>query len=186
MKIISGKKKGRKIVGPGPKVVRPMRQLVRKALFDILQNVVTGSDFLDLFSGTGSVGLEALSRGANSATFVDNLPESVKMIGKNIEKLGYQKKTTVYGMDVGDALEKFEMRDRRFDLIFLGPPYGEGLTVQTLEQLSENRTVKDWGIVAAEVFFKNDLSDSFGRLELIDSREYGQSMLLFYRKKSDT
>lgn len=185
MKIISGEKKGRKIFGPGPEAVRPMRQLVRKALFDILRNVVPESDFLDLFSGTGGVGLEALSRGANRAAFVDNLHESIRMIGKNIEKLGYQDKTTVYEMDVKNALEKFKLRDRRYDLVFLGPPYGEGLTVKTLQKFKGTNIVSDWGIIAGEVFFKNDLPEKFGKIELIDSREYGQSRLVIYRKKPE-
>ena len=91
MKIISGEKKGHKIFGPGPKKIRPMRHSVRKALFDILQNVIDGSRFLDLFAGTGGVGLEALSRGAAHVTFVDDFSEAVNLIGKSVEKLGDRK-----------------------------------------------------------------------------------------------
>ncbi|MFB6291591.1 MAG: 16S rRNA (guanine(966)-N(2))-methyltransferase RsmD [Candidatus Bipolaricaulia bacterium] len=183
MKIISGEKKGHKIFGPGPEEVRPMRHSVRKSLFDILQNVVEGSRFLDLFAGTGGVGLEALSRGADHATFVDNLPESVKLIGKNIEKLGYQQVTRLYELDASRAIDKFEGRDRRFDIVFLGPPYQKGLTVQTLNRLGGNKVVRKWGIVGVEVFFKNELEDKFGGLEMVTSRTYGQSKLVIYRRK---
>jgi len=185
MKIISGERKGYKIFGPGPDEVRPMRHAVRKALFDILQNVIEGSRFLDLFAGTGGVGLEALSRGARHATFVDNLPESVKLIGKNIEKLGYQEVATLYEMEVSDAIDKFKRRDRRFDVIFLGPPYEEGLTERTLEQLKSTNVVRRWGIVAVEVFFKTELKDNYGTLEKIDARDYGQSRLLIFRRKPE-
>lgn len=182
MKIISGEKKGHKIFGPGPKEVRPMRHSVRKALFDILQNVVEQSRFLDLFAGTGGVGLEALSRGASHSTFVDNLPESVKLIGKNIEKLGYRDLATLCDMEVSAAIDKFQRRDRRFDIVFLGPPYQKGLTVETLEQLEGINVVRKWGIVAVEVFFKTDLAETYGKLKKIDSRKYGQSKLVIYRK----
>ena len=185
MKIISGEKKGHKIFGPGPDEVRPMRHSVRKALFDILQNVVEGSRFLDLFSGTGGVGLEALSRGASQATFVDNLPESTKLIGKNIEKLGYQKVTRLYELDVSEAIDKFTRADRRFDIIFLGPPYEEGLTEETLNQLKGTNVVRRWGIVGVEIFFKTDLKDNYGELKRIESRDYGQSRLVLYRRKGE-
>ena len=183
MKIISGEKKGHKIYGPGPEEVRPMRHSVRKALFDILQNVIEGARFLDLFAGTGSVGLEALSRGASHATFVDNLPESIQLIGKNIEKLGYQGVTTIHSMAVSEAIEKFKNRDRRFDLVFIGPPYQEGLTESTLKQLEGSEIVRTWGIVTVEVFFKNDLNEKYGELEKIDFSDYGQSKLVIYRRR---
>jgi len=182
MNIISGEKKGHKIFGPGPDEVRPMRHSVRKALFDILRNVVEGSRFLDLFAGTGSVGLEALSRGANHATFVDNLSESVNLIGKNIDKLGYQDVTTLCDMEVSVAIDKFARRDRRFDIVFLGPPYQEGLTKNTLNWLKGTNVVRKWGIVGVEVFFKTDLGQEFGDIEMIESRDYGQSKLIIYRR----
>ncbi len=160
-----------------------MRHLVRKALFDILQHVIRGSQFLDLFSGTGGVGLEALSRGAEHVTFVDNLSESVKLIGKNVEKLEYQDSASIYEMDVRQALDKFKSRDRRFDIVFLGPPYEQGLARKTLKQLAGTNLVKNWGIAGAEVFFKTDLPESMGRLEKIDSHDYGQTSLVIYRRK---
>lgn len=183
MKIISGEKKGYKIFGPGPEEIRPMRHSVRKALFDILQNVIEDSRFLDLFAGTGSVGLEALSQGAKRATFVDNLPESVKLIGKSIDKLGYQEVTTLYEMEVSAAIDKFENRDRRFDIVFVGPPYQENLSSQTLERLKGCKIIRNWGIVGLEVFSKTELEETYGSLERIDSRNYGQSRLIIYRKK---
>ncbi len=183
MKIISGEKKGYKIFGPGPEEIRPMRHSVRKAFFDILQNVIEDSNFLDLFAGTGSVGLEALSRGANHATFVDNLSKSGELIGKSIDKLGYQHETTLDKMEVSVAIDKYVRRDRRFDIIFLGPPYERGLSKRTLNQLKETSLVRLWGIVGVEVFFKTDLSEEYGKLKKIDSREYGQSKLVIYRRK---
>lgn len=185
MKIISGEKKGYKIYGPGPEKIRPMRHSVRKAFFDILQNVIEGSNFLDLFAGTGSVGLEALSQGANHATFVDSLSKSGELIGKSIDKLGYQDVTTLEIMEVSAAIEKYARRDRRFDIVFLGPPYERGLSKKTLNQLKETNLVRRWGILGVEIFFKTDLSQEYGKLKKIDSREYGQSKLVIYRHKPE-
>lgn len=182
MQIISGEKKGYKIYGPGPKKVRPMRQLVRKALFDILRQVVPKSNFLDLYAGTGSVGLEALSRGADRAAFVDRYSEATKLINKNLEKLNYTNSASVYDMEVEAAIEKFDRRDRRFDLVFLGPPYDKGLSEETLALLGENKVAQKGSVVAVEVFFKNDLADSYGDLEMIKESEYGQNKLVFYRR----
>lgn len=184
MQIISGEKKGYKIYGPGPEKVRPMRQLVRKALFDILRQVVPESNFLDLFAGTGSVGLEALSRGADRATFVDRFSEATKLINKNLEKLDYTSSANVYQMKVEAAIDKFDARDRRFDLVFLGPPYDKGLSDETLDLLGQKKVAKSGSVVAVEVFFKNDLDDSYGNLGKIKESEYGQNKLVFYRMET--
>jgi 16S rRNA (guanine966-N2)-methyltransferase len=184
MQIISGEKKGYKIYGPGPDEIRPISHLVRKALFDILRQVVADSKFLDLYAGTGSIGLEALSRGATSATFVDHFSEATKLINKNVEKLNYTGTANVYRMKAEKAIDKFHRRDRRFDIVFLGPPYDQGLAEEALYHLRGKNVVRDGGIVAVEVFFKNDLEISYDDLERIKKSEYGQNKLVFYRRKA--
>ncbi len=185
MQIISGDKKGYRIYGPGPDEIRPMRQLVRKALFDILRQVVPESQFLDLYAGTGSIGLEALSRGASSVTFVDSFSGATQLINRNVEKLGYESQARVYKMKVGEAINKFDRRDRRFDVTFLGPPYDEGLSEETIKLLAGKNVVRSQGLVAVEVFFKNDLADSYGDLVKIKESEYGQNKLYFYRREKN-
>lgn len=183
MQIISGDKKGYRIYGPGPDEIRPMRHLVRKALFDILRQVVPDSRFLDLYAGTGSIGLEALSRGASGVTLVDSFSGATQLINRNVEKLGYESKARVYEMKVEKAIGKFDRRDRRFDVAFLGPPYDEGLAEETLNQLAGKNVVRRGGLVAVEVFFKNDLADHYGDLAKIKESEYGQNKLYFYRRE---
>lgn len=183
MQIISGEKKGYKIYGPGPDEIRPISHLVRKALFDILRQVVPDSKFLDLYAGTGSIGLEALSRGATDATFVDHFSEATKLINRNVEKLSYTDTANVYKLKVEEAIDKFHRRDRRFDIVFLGPPYNQGLAEKTLYQLRENNVVRNGGIVGVEVFFKNELEVKYYDLERIKESEYGQNKLVFYRRQ---
>lgn len=186
MHIISGKKKGHHIKGPGPRDIRPMRQVVRKALFDILRRVIEGSNFADLYAGTGSVGLEALSQGADYVTFVDNMDSAIQIINKNVELLGFDGSARTYCRDVGEMIDVFDRRDRRFDIVFVGPPYGEGLAEETVEEISGKTILEPYGIVALEVFSKEELKDSYGSLELIKRRDYGQNRLLIFRKDSDT
>lgn len=181
MRIIGGEKGGRPIAGPGPKEVRPMRHAVRKALFDILRSEVAGSNFLDLFAGTGSVGLEALSRGAAWATFVERMPEALRLIRKNLKELDMEDRAHVYAGEVEDFLRRSSAKDRTFQLVFLGPPYGKGLTSSTLKTLVDSPSLDEEAIVAAEVFKKNDLPHSFGRLKMVERRDYGQNRLVFYR-----
>ncbi|MFP4588388.1 MAG: 16S rRNA (guanine(966)-N(2))-methyltransferase RsmD [Candidatus Bipolaricaulota bacterium] len=183
MRIIAGTNKGEKIYGPGPAEIRPMREVVRRGLFDTLRQVVENSKFLDLFAGTGSVGLEALSRGASQVTFVDQLDSSVKLIKKNLDRLGFQNRARVYQRDVFSALELFQRRDRRFDLVFLGPPYQSNLDREVLKHLGDCRVVRSNGIAIVEVFSKTDLPEQFGELDLIQISEYGQNKLVFYRQK---
>ncbi|MFP4136574.1 MAG: 16S rRNA (guanine(966)-N(2))-methyltransferase RsmD [Candidatus Acetothermia bacterium] len=186
MQVISGEKKGYRIYGPGPEKIRPMRQLVRKALFDILRQVVPDSKFLDLYTGTGSVGLEALSRGASSVTFVDSFSGAIQLVNRNLEKLGYEKKARVYEMNARKAIDKFDRRDRRFDVVFLGPPYNEGLAEGTLSQFVGKEVVRRGGLAAVEVFFKNDLADRYGDLAKIKESTYGQNKLYFYRREMES
>lgn len=183
MQIIAGEKKGHKLYGPGPDEIRPIRHLVRKALFDILCQVVPESRFLDLFAGTGSVGLEALSRGADHVTFVDSFSEATKLINKNVERLDYTDSTKVCRLETEEALDKFDQRDRRFDLVFLGPPYDQGLARKTLNQLAWTKVARKGSLVAAEVFSKNELDDRYERLVKIKESEYGQNKLVFYRRE---
>ncbi len=158
-----------------------MRNMVRGALFDILRQVVEGSKFLDLFAGTGSVGLEALSRGAERVTFVDNYRPAIQLISKNLDKLRFTGRADVYEKDVDEALTTFAQRDRRFDVAFVGPPYGQGFTEPTLDRIQNQGIVVVGGILVAEVFKKRELPDSIGSLSKIKEENYGQNKLVFYR-----
>lgn len=170
------------MAGPGPDRIRPIRHMVRGALFDILRHVVKGSEFLDLFAGTGSVGLEALSRGAKHVTFVDNYGPATKLIAKNLSRLQFEDKARIYQKDVEEALTTFGRRDRRFEVAFLGPPYEEGLTEPTLKLLSEETVLSAGGIASAEIFKKTSLPEAIGTLRKIQCEKYGQNKLIFYRQ----
>lgn len=162
--------------------IRPMRDFVRTALFNIIEDFVVGARFLDLFCGTGSVGLEALSRGASSCVFVDRSLGACGIVRRNLDALDFLDQGRVME---GDALEMLvEMRrlGRRFDLVFVGPPYGQGLVPRTLTGLGPGTILGEDCVVIAEIHHKETVSDTYGVLDRVDHRRYGDNELHFYRR----
>jgi 16S rRNA (guanine(966)-N(2))-methyltransferase RsmD len=186
MRIVGGKAKGRKLKSlrdkPG---LRPLSEQVREALFNILVERISGSAFLDLFAGTGAVGLEALSRGAKLAFFVEKDKASARVIQQNLELLGYQQKAEVFVLDVIQALQLFVRRKAQFDLIFIGAPYRESvLLIEVLNILGGGQIQTDSSVVVAESHKKTKLEENYGRLRLVKAKSYGDTVLNFYNETS--
>jgi 16S rRNA (guanine(966)-N(2))-methyltransferase RsmD len=181
VRIIGGEKRGRKLVPWEEAGIRPMRDFVRTALFNILADFADEARFLDLFAGTGSVGLEALSRGASKAVFVDVSLEACSIVRRNLDSLGLLERGEVLQADFAEGLDYLARRGRKFDLVFVGPPYGQGLAEEALRLLGGGDLVAPGGVVVTEVFRKEALPASSGRLQLADKRLYGDNALLFYR-----
>lgn len=184
MRIIGGRLSGRSLIEPTPKIkkfLRPMREAVRAALFDILGDSVIDARFLDLFAGTGSIGLEALSRGAQSCVFVDVSDEACQIIRKNIENLGLSAQTRLYQFDALKAIELFHRQGEQFDIVFIGPPYGKELAHKTLAQLAAHPILAPGALVVTEIFKKEQVQREYSLLRSFDVRTYGDNRLWFYR-----
>lgn len=184
MRIIGGRLGGRSLIEPAPQMkrfLRPMREAVRAALFDILSDPVTNARFLDLFAGTGSVGLEALSRGAQSCAFVDNSEQACQIIQENLKNLGLEKRASVYRLDAFTAIELFDRQGKEFDLVFIGPPYGKGLAHKTLAHLAKHSILSPGALVVTEIFKKETVQKEYSLLQSFDERIYGDNRLGFYR-----
>ena len=184
MRIIGGRLSGRSLVEPTPQMkrfLRPMREAVRAALFDVLSDFVLHARFLDLFAGTGSIGLEALSRGAQSCVFVDISEQACQIIRENIKNLGLEKHARVYHLDVLQAIELFDRQGEKFDLVFIGPPYGKGLAQKTLAHLTRYSILSPGALVVTEIFKKEKIQTEYGLLKSFDERTYGDNRLWFYR-----
>jgi len=185
VRIIGGSRRGRKLVEWEETGIRPMRDFVRSALFSILIDFIPEADFLDLFSGTGSVGLEALSRGANSCLFVDCASRSCAIVRRNLEALDFLTEGRVVEGDAIAMIEELARRGRRFDVVFIGPPYYHELAPATLTALSDGRILADDFVVVAEIHHKESAADTYGVLERVDVRRYGDNQLLFYRRADE-
>jgi len=183
MRITGGNLSGRHLLSPTTKATRPMRDAVRMALFSILGPGVGGERFLDLFAGTGAVGIEALSRRASGVTFVEHGRAALNVLQQNLEALDVLERSCVLACDVFQALEQLD-RQAPFSTVFVGPPYGHGLAQKTLQALGETSIVAPDGFVVVEVFRKEILSPRYATLVECDTRRYGDNRLAFYRSET--
>lgn len=178
MRVISGKYKGRII--KMPKGIRPTQDKVRKALFDILGDV-KGLSFLELFAGSGAVGLEALSQGAKQVVFVEEDQKCQEAIRKNLFVIGLSG-YRVIGLDAIGAIKRLKQNNEKFDIIFLDPPYYRKLAKKTLKTLVSYDILAPNGFIIVQHFKKNSLSNVVGDLKLFKQKRYGDTVLSFYKQ----
>ena len=179
MRIIAGVFKGRRLA-PVKGRTRPTAAKVREAVFNILGSAVNGVRVLDLFAGTGALGIEALSRGATAAVFVEDHPEAVKALRRNLEDLGLQRATKVWPLPVTTALKKLAAQGERFGLAFLDPPYGGGKATATLQVLASLELLSAGAAVVVEHSRRDTLPEASGRLRRTEVRRYGDTQVAFY------
>jgi len=181
MRIIAGALKGRRLVTPKGDTTRPTADQVRIALMDTLTPRLAGARVLDLFAGAGGVGLEALSRGAAEAVFVERDARAVAALRENIEALGVKAAARVKRGDVLRELEALYRAGERFDVVFLDPPYDAGLLETTLETLGGGGLLLPEGWVIAQHFTKRAPAERTGSLFAFRTRRFGETTLTFYR-----
>jgi 16S rRNA (guanine(966)-N(2))-methyltransferase RsmD len=182
MRVISGTAKGRKLYAPKSRNIRPALDKVKGAIFNILFDV-RGMDVLDLFAGTGAVGIEAVSRGAAHCTFVDTSFEAATIIRKNIELCGFKDRCRIFPRPVDVAIEYFAKNGQRFDLIFVDPPYLKNLVNPTLQKIAGAGILKEGGQIIVEHSPKEPIGAPSG-LDLTDTRKYGQTLISFLSMSS--
>ena len=184
MRIIGGTHKGTKILESFDKNTRPLKDLVKESILNILEHSkdsrieLKNSMILDLFSGTGSFGLECISRGASKVYFVENYIQSLEILNKNIKKLKYEKKTTVYNKDVFSFFENKEIKNEKLDLIFLDPPYKEENIEIILENIVKLKLLKDSGLIVLHRH-KKSKDNIDNKFNIKRSVKYGISKIIF-------
>ncbi|MEA4852740.1 MAG: 16S rRNA (guanine(966)-N(2))-methyltransferase RsmD [Christensenella sp.] len=178
MRIIAGEKRGTKLTSPIGENTRPTTDRVRESLFGSIQFEVTGAQILDLFAGSGALGLEALSRGAKEAVFCDVDAGSIKVIEKNIETLGYAAKSKVIKNDFLNAIALFK-NTRKFDIVFIDPPYKRGYYEAVFEALASGEVLAGDALLVAESAQGLEIE---GKGFVFDKRKkYGKTFLDFFR-----
>lgn len=180
MRVIAGLAKGRRLASPKSSDIRPVLDQVKEAVFNILFDC-EGLRVLDLFAGTGAMGIEALSRGAAHALFVDNFRESIKLIQKNIELCGFDSRSEIVAMTVGKAINILSKQLKSFDLIFVDPPYQCHFIAKTLAKLQQSGLCHDQTQIVIEHHPKEPIPKMEG-LSLTDQRKYGQTLISFLKK----
>lgn len=182
MRIISGSARGRSIYAPKGLSTRPTTDRVKESLFGILQFRIAGAAVLDLFSGSGGLGLESLSRGAKSAVFNDADRESVRVIKSNLQMLGFEDRATVFNLNADACLKLLAQKEQKFDLIFLDPPYDKGLEIEAVERIDTLGLLSPGGRIVIEHAAKTrvELPSAVGKLLFVaDTRKYGDTSISF-------
>jgi 16S rRNA (guanine966-N2)-methyltransferase len=181
MRITGGQAKGRVLSSLKGLKIRPTSDRVREAIFSLIGQNLTGLKALDLFAGTGSLGIEALSRGALSALFVDNSSRSIKLIKKNLTLCGYERSGSTLKKDLTRGLpRKSSLMEKEFDLIFIDPPYGKKVIPSLLAELTEREMLASSSVVITESYKGQTLPSVVGKLQRVDTRTYGETRIGIY------
>ena len=188
MRIISGRFKGKRLTSVKASTVRPTSDRVKESVFGILGDSVIDSNFLDLCAGTGNIGLEALSRGAKSVTFVDRSSRSIRVIKSNLLGCGLsgdEPHVSIVKLDALKGLALLARRDARFDLIYFDPPYDSGIHEACLGQIGMNRMLSSSGQVVVERRRERRTEctapEAFDELKLKRQERYGDTVISFYQ-----
>lgn len=180
MRIISGTRRGRKLISFEGDSIRPTTDRVKESVFNLIQEYIPGSIVLDLFGGSGSLSLEAVSRGAKKAVIVDCDKKSIEVIRKNIELTSFNNETEVI---FKTAQEYIKSSNENFDVIFLDPPYNKGFILPVISSIVSENILAEDGIIMLESDF-SDEHGNFDGLEILKQRKYGRTYITVYRKKS--
>jgi 16S rRNA (guanine966-N2)-methyltransferase len=191
MRIIGGIYKGRNLSVPENVDVRPALARMKDSLFNILMGEFEGKNVLDLFAGTGSLGFEAISRGARNCLFVENSQPCFESIKKNIAKLKLENVATVLFMDTFEIILHAIKNHNCFDYVFIDPPYKyyddkilRGKLLGLMDDMARNNIITQNGMIIVEYRRGQINSDDFDKLLIVDTRSYGQTCLSFFRRKT--
>lgn len=181
MRIIAGTAKGHQIKAPRRLATRPATDLVRGAIFSILENQdADWANVLDLFSGSGALGIEALSRGAGWVDFVEHAPKCCAIIKQNLEKTRLKERSHVYCTEVAKAIK---FLDKKYGILLIDPPYPDSSIDGLLEKLSESPLVGADSVIVVTHYPHRTLQDSYGSLRKTKEHRHGDSCIVIYRKE---
>lgn len=186
MRVIAGEFRGRRLDRIEGMDIRPTSDMVKESLFNILGNDVIDSVFLDLFGGTGSVGIEALSRGAKHVVFIDAGIKSIKVLKGNLEHLNIKDNVEVFHTDYSTAISKLYKFKKQFDIIFIDPPYRTGMDKSALEEIDKNPILSQSGLIVVEHDSRDAMPQQVGKLYIYRTKQYGNTSLSFYSINKQT
>jgi 16S rRNA (guanine(966)-N(2))-methyltransferase RsmD len=185
MRVVAGTAKGRQLKSPKSPNVRPIMDRVKTALFDILAPEIEGARFLDLFAGAGGVGIEALSRGSEAATFVELDTETWKLIGENLRLTGLGERAETLRADAFGFVERAHVSGRRYDIVYVAPPQYQRMAGRALALLDRQPLTEPGGLVIVQIDprERKDVDAlQLHTLTPIDERRYGGTLLIFYEQ----
>ena len=182
MRIISGKSRGTKLYSLEGQTTRPTLDRVKESLFNIIQNDIQGCVFLDLFAGSGAIGLEAASRGAEEVILCEKNKNAIEIIKKNIQKTHLEKQTKLYEMSFENLLKKI---DKKVDIIYIDPPYKTDFVYESIKIINQKKLLNNEGIIIIETDEEDRIEKQLENLdiEIERQRKYGRVNLIFVKTK---
>ena len=180
MRVTTGLARGRNLEAPRGMDTRPSSDMTKQAVFNIIQNYVEGSTFLDLFAGSGQMGIEALSRGAKHAVFVDSDARAIESVQNNLKHCDLSDKAKIAKMDAESFLQS---TSNRFDLVFMDPPYQQKLVDKVLNQVSQH--MSEGGIIICETQRDEELPQAAGKYTVSKTYLYGKAKITVYREAQE-
>ncbi|MGL5649137.1 MAG: 16S rRNA (guanine(966)-N(2))-methyltransferase RsmD [Clostridium sp.] len=181
MRIIAGKARGRKLLSPATYETRPTLDRVKEAMFSIVQGYIPNALVIDVFAGTGSLGLEAASRGAKEVHLIDKSSQTYPILRKNVENLKFGDVCFTYNSDSYVVLKTLAKKNKKFDLMFIDPPYCKEMIPEALKIVYENGLLKDDGIIVTKIDSMEDIYEGYENLKLVRSKRYGNTTVCFYK-----
>jgi len=183
LRVTGGELRGRKLICPRGLATRPCTDMIRQAIFNILAGEVAGSRVLDLFAGTGAIGIEALSRGADFCSFVESSSNAVRVLEKNLGVLDLLRRSAVIRRDVLKALGSLGSQSEGFHLVFIDPPYDKGLCQMTLELVALSGVADPDGVVVVRRHKRESLDAEAAGWVKYKSRKFGEALVEFHRRR---
>jgi 16S rRNA (guanine(966)-N(2))-methyltransferase RsmD len=181
MRVISGTKKGLKLSSVKFAGIRPTTDRTKEVIFNTIRSSITGSIVLDVFAGTGSLGIEALSQGARKAFFIENNKHALRSLKINIEKTGFYDRVEILSLSADRALKRLAELALKFDIIFADPPYGKNLATMTLASIAQNHLLQKDGWFVIEHSIRESLLNSINSLNLKSVKRQGDTAVSFYQ-----
>lgn len=181
VRIIAGKARGHKLLSPATMETRPTLDRVKEAMFSSIQMRIPDAVVVDVFAGTGSLGLEAASRGAKEVYLVDKSPVTYPLLKKNIENLKFDNFCTSLNMDAYEALKKLNKKGVKFDIIFIDPPYCKEMIPEALKIIEENDMLEEDGIIVTKIDSIEEIYEGYKEIKISKSKKYGNTTVCYYK-----
>ncbi len=180
MRIIAGKARGRKLLSPPTYETRPTLDRVKEAMFSMIQGYIPDASVVDVFAGTGSLGLEAASRGAKECYLFDKSKTTFPLLKKNVVELKFSDFCFPMNIDAYDGLRGLARKGKKFDLIFIDPPYCKEMIPEALKIIKENNLLLEDGIIVTKIDSIEEIYEGYEDIKLIKSKKYGNTTVCFY------
>lgn len=185
MRIIAGKARGLKLITPKNLEIRPTSDRIKESVFNIIQSSIYDSIIVDIFAGTGNLGIEALSRNAKKVYFIDRNKDSIEIIEQNLAKANFTSQAEVICGDAITGINRLIEKDVQADVIFMDPPYKKGLGVMALEHIANKKLLNSSGIIVVEHDKIENMPEETGVIILFRRKDYGNTSVSFYKQKEE-